>query len=459
VKLGSKPEKESNKGNKMGSILGTIIAFVIVFGVLVFVHEFGHFFMAKLVGVHVEVFSFGYGKRLFGFKKGGTDYRVSLVPMGGYVRFIGEDVFDESVELAPGDFRAARRWQRFLVIFMGAFMNILLAVGIMSFVNMVGVTVPETLDQKPVIGWIEEDSPAQKSDLQVGDEILSINDQKTSTWNDVEIAVGTKPERQIDIKVKRGEDILQIELFTESKTRYAMGYAGFFGDIKTQVNMVMPNSPAEKAGLKPNDIVLAIDGKEIHYLEFPQIMQENPDKELEFLVKREGELLTLMVTPKREGDIGKVGIYHTQNTQLKKYKFFPAIWESIRYNAELTFLVFNTIRDLTTGEASTRQLAGPIDIANFSYAALRMGFMALITWIAFISLQLGIINLFPIPVLDGGQILVLALEGLFRRDFNLKVKRIIMQVGFAIFIFLIVFIILNDIVKRLPKGWGSLIPF
>jgi len=443
----------------MGSILGTIIAFVIVFGVLVFVHEFGHFFMAKLVGIKVEVFSFGYGKRLFGFKKGGTDYRVSLIPMGGFVRFLGEDVLEEHEDLPPGDFRAAKRWQRFLVIFMGAFMNIILAIVIMSFINMVGVMVPEMLDEKPVIGWIEEDSPAALSDLQLGDEILSINNRKTQTWNEVEIAVGTKPKRQIDIEIKRGKDILRVNLFTESRTRYAMGYAGFYGNIKTQVNIVVANSPADKAGLQPNDVILAINGKKIHFLEFPQLIQENPDQELDFLVEREGEIITLKVTPQREGDIGKVGLYHTPKSKLKKYGFFPAVWEGISYNAELTFLVFNTIRDLATGEASTRQLAGPIDIANLSYEFLKMGFLALITWIAFISLQLGIINLFPIPVLDGGQILVLGLEGLFRRDFNIKVKRVIMQIGFAMFIFLIVFIILNDIVKRLPKGWGSLIPF
>ncbi len=443
----------------MGSLIGTLFAFALVFGVLVFVHEFGHFFMAKLVGIKVEVFSFGYGKRLFGFKKGETDYRVSLVPMGGYVKFLGEDVFEEKRELQPGDFQAAKRWQRFLVMVMGALMNIVLAIVLMSYINMVGVNVPDIQDQRPVIGWIEQASPAEKAQLRIGDEILSINNRKTATWNDVEIAVGTKPKRTIHLQIRRGEKILDIDLLTESRTKYAMGYAGFSGKIQVQVNMVMGHSPAEKAGLKPNDIIVAIDGKEIFINQFTKIIEQSPGKELDFLIERDGKRLHLKVTPRKEGKVGKVGIYHMEKSTLKKYGFFAAVRESYKYNKKLTFLVFDTIRALTTGEASTRQLAGPIDIANFSYQALRLGFLALIGWIAFISLQLGIINLFPIPVLDGGQILVLIIEGIFRRDFSAKVKQIIMQIGFAIFIVLIVFIILNDIIKRLPNGWHSLLPF
>ncbi|HOI45943.1 MAG TPA: site-2 protease family protein, partial [Candidatus Aminicenantes bacterium] len=181
----------------MGTILGTILAFVIVFGILVFVHEFGHFFMAKLVGIRVEVFSFGYGKRLFGFKKGDTDYRVSLIPMGGYVRLLGEGMFGTSRELAPDDMMSKSRGQRLLVMAMGSIMNILLAVILVAGINRVGVSVPEYQDETPVIGWIDPGSPAEKAELRVGDEILTINKQAVKTWADVEIAVGMKPDRLI----------------------------------------------------------------------------------------------------------------------------------------------------------------------------------------------------------------------------------------------------------------------
>lgn len=443
----------------MGTILGTLVAFIIVFGVLVFFHEFGHFFMAKLVGIRVEAFSFGYGKRLFGIKKGDTDYRVSMIPIGGFVKFTGEDVFEQKREIQPGDFMASKRWQRFLVMVMGSVMNIILAIALMAVINMVGVTVPEYQEQTPVIGWIEPGSPAEAANLKVDDEIISIDGKATEIWNDVEIAVGTRPKRTLEMEVRRDGAVVPIELTTESRTRLAFGYAGFMGKVWTQITLVTANSPADNAGLKPGDIVLAINGETIYQNRFIEILESNPGNELEFEVDRAGEILTLRVTPKKEGDVGKIGIGHTPKSTSRKFGLFAAVGESVKYNVELAFLVIDFLKDLITGEASAKQLGGPIEIANWSYAALRAGFMAMLAWIAFFSLQLGVINLFPIPVLDGGQILVLALEGLFRRDFSPKVKQVIMQIGFAIFIVLIVFVILNDVAKRLPNGWGSFIPF
>jgi len=443
----------------MGSVLGTILAFIIVFGILVFVHEFGHFFMAKLVGIRVDVFSFGYGKRLFGFKKGDTDYRVSLIPMGGYVKFPGEEVYEKEREVEPGDFMAAKRWQRLLTIVMGPVMNILLAVILVAAINMVGAPVPVYQSQTPVIGWVEPDSPAEKTDLQIDDEILSIDGQRTKTWSDVELAVGTKPKRTIKLEVKRGEEIIDVDLLTEGKTIHEMGYAGFFGKILTEIKMLVPDAPAEKAGLKPGDVILEIDGQPAYYFQFLEMIQDNPNVELNFRIRRVEELLDIPVTPRLKGDVGEIGIAQVIESKEESLRFFAAFKQSVKDNVRLTFLVINFIKDLLTGEATARQLGGPIEIASLSYTALRMGLLAMMSWIALISLQLGIINLFPIPVLDGGQILVISLEGIFRRDFSPKVKQIVMQIGFAIFIVLIVFVILNDVAKRLPNGWDSLIPF
>lgn len=452
----------------MSVIIGTILVFAFVFGILVFVHEFGHFFMAKLVGIRVEVFSWGYGKRLAGIKKGETDYRISMIPLGGFVKFSGEEVFEEKREMDSRDFMAKTRWQRFLVLVMGSVMNICLAVILMSIINMAGVSVGKYIDGKPVIGWIEPGSPAEKARLRIDDEILRINDTRIVTWGDVDLALGSKPERTIDIEIKRGDDILNIPLLTESRAvkltresraRIDVGYAGFMAKIWPQVMMVTPNSPAEKAGIKAGDVIREIEGKPIHYFEYTEIIQSYPEQEIDFGVFREGELIHLKVTPKREGDVGVIGVASTPESVTKQFGFFGAIAQSVVENMRMAFMVINFIKDLFTGEASTRQLGGPIEIANFSYAAFRMGLMALIWWIAFISLQLGIINLFPIPMFDGGHILVLGLEGLFRRDFSVKVKQFIMQIGFVLVIILFVFIILNDVVKRLPNGWDSLIPF
>ncbi len=441
------------------TVLGQILAFAIVFGVLVFFHEFGHFFMAKLVGIRVEAFSFGYGKRLFGIKKGDTDYRISMIPIGGFVKFTGEDVFEKKREIEPGDFMAAKRWHRFLVMVMGSVMNIILAILLMAVINMVGTSSPVFRERAPIIGWIESGSPAERAGFLPKDEIIRIDGKEIKTWTEMEIAVGTRPDRTLKIEVKRDGQIFPIDLTTESRTRLAFGYAGFRAQEWTQVSMISANSPAEKGGLENGDIILAVNGETVFWEQFIKVIEGSPEVELEFFVDRNGEQKTLKITPKREGKIGKIGIMHGPESVTKKYGLFAAIGQSVKYNVDLTFMVIDFLKDLITGEASAKQLGGPLEIANFSYAALRAGFMAMLGWIAFFSLQLGVINLFPIPVLDGGQILVLGLEGLFRRDFSPKVKQIVMQVGFAIFIVLIIFVILNDIAKRLPNGWGSLIPF
>lgn len=439
----------------MGTILGTLLSFGIVFAVLVFIHEFGHFFMAKLVKVRVEVFSWGYGKRLIGVKKGETDYRISMFPLGGYVKFSGEEVLDQKREMEPNDFMAKKRWERFLVMVMGSVMNVFLAVMLISIINMIGASVPEYQSQRPVIGWIESGSPAEQANLKIDDEILSINDKGTNTWRDVEIAIGTKPKRLIDLEIKRGERTLTVQLRTESKTKYEMGTAGFFGKIYVQVMVVNLKSPAEKAGMKAGDVILEINNEPVHFFQFVEIIENNPEKELEFLVEREGKPLTLLVTPRLEGEVGKIGIGQSIKQVTKKYRFFPAIVQSVKENTKLVFVLVDFVKNIVTGEASARQVGGFIEIANFSYVAFRTGLITFMGWIAFISLQLGIINLFPIPVLDGGQILVLSIEGLFRRDFSTKVKQIIMQIGFIIFAFLIVFAVLNDVARRLPNGWDS----
>jgi regulator of sigma E protease len=443
----------------MTTVFGTILAFTIVFGILVFVHEFGHFLMAKLVGVRVEVFSFGYGKRLFGFKKGETDYRVSLIPMGGYVKMLGEGMFETGQDLAPDDMMAKNRIQRFLIMVMGSVMNILLAVVIVAIINGIGVPEPEYQDQKPVIGWIDEGSPAERTDLRIGDEILRINGRPVKKWNDVEIAIGSRPDRTVVLDVRRDGREIAVELRTEAVSRYQMGYAGLRAKILTEIQMVKPNSPAEKGGLEPGDIILAIDGEPVYFYHLTKVLESNPGRELRITVERDGETLVLPVTPRREGGVGVIGIGQIPKSVIRTYGFFAAIGQSIRENLRNVFLVVNFIKDLFTGEASTRQIGGPLEIANFSYLALQMGWIPLLSWIAIISLQLGIINLFPIPVFDGGQIFVIAVEGIIRRDLSPKARQIWMQIGFVIFIFLLAFIVLNDIIKRLPNGWNSLIPF
>ena len=448
----------------MGAILGTIVAFLIVFGILVFIHELGHFAMAKLVGVRVETFSFGMGKRILGFKKGATDYRVSVIPVGGYVKFLGEDGVDPGAPLEPDSFMAKSRWKRFLIIVMGAVMNILLAIGVFTIVNMAGVTVPEYLNDKPVIGWIDAGSPAEQAALRIDDEILRINGKAVATWNDVEMAIGTHPEKVLTIDIRREGREMAVTLMTglDKKYKFDLGYAGFYGKILTQLQLVNPGSPAEKGGLKAGDVIQTINGEPVYFYKFVQILEQNPEKELEIGVLRAGRPVTLHVTPRREGKVGKIGVLQVMKSVEKTYPFFAAVGQSLRDCGSMALTLIDLVKKLFTGQASaSKNLGGPLEIASMSYSFFQLGFIRLLWFVGFISLQLGVINLLPIPVLplDGTQIFILAVEGLRRRDLSPKLKQIWAQVMFVAFMALFAFLVANDIVRRLPQGWRSLLPF
>ncbi len=455
----------------MANLLGTLLAFVIVFFVVTFIHEFGHFIMARRFGVRVDAFSFGIGPRLFGVKNGkltlfkepegpGTDYRVSLVPVICYVKLLGEGLFEKDRPLAPDDLMAKTRGQRFLIMGMGSFMNILLAVALVTIINIAGTSVPAYFDQAPVIGWIESGSPAEKAGLRIDDEIVRVAGRAVKTWTDVQIAVGSNPDRRVPIEVRRDGQTVTADLQTESVTEYKMGYAGFQAKILTEIQMIVPGSPAEKAGLKGKDVILAIDGRPVYFYQFLDIIKASADKELTFTVERDGRTLSLPVTPRREGDIGRIGIAQVPKSVLKKYPLVPALAAAVKENAGNITLVVRVIRGLFTGETPASQLGGPVAIADFSYAALRLGLIPLLGWIAVLSLQLGVINLvLPIPVADGFQMAVLVLEAVFRKDLGPKFRMVLMTIGWVLMLLLTAFVILNDFVKKLPRGWRSVVPF
>ena len=456
----------------MANIIGTILAFAIVFFIVTFVHEFGHFIMAKRFGVRVKAFSFGIGWRLFGVRDGkfsffnappggtGTDYKVCLFPVICYVQMEGEGMFERDRPIPPDDMMAKTRGRRFLIMVMGSVMNLVLAVILMSVVSGIGTQVVKYIDDTPVIGWVDPGSPAARAGLKADDLIVRISGREVKTWKDVHVAIGITPDRRISIEVVRDGSALSVDLQTGSEKKTDVGYAGFNARIFTQVRKVQSRTPAEKAGLKAGDIIRAIDGKTVFLSGFLDVVQGNPGKELLFTVERDGRLLDIPLTPRLEGKIGWIGVQREAESITKKFGFFAAIGNSLKENSYNALLIVRIIKGLFTGETPASQLGGPLAIADASYAFFREGWLPLLTWIAFLSLQLGVINLiFPIPIVDGPQIVVLALESIFRRDVNPKFRLAYTYVGWAMMMALTAFVVLNDIVKRLPNGWSSLVPF
>jgi regulator of sigma E protease len=441
------------------NVIYQLLTFLVVLGIIVLVHEFGHFVAARLMKIRVEVFSFGIGKRLFGKIITGTDFRVSLFPLGGYVRMAGEEEFDPE-HPRPDEFMAKNRAQKIFTLLMGPIMNLLLAFFLITIINMSGVEIDSYKLEKPVIGYIEKGSPAEKSGLQVGDTLLAINGKKTVNWNEVEITIGTNPKENLQIEFIRNEKFLTTDLHVASSSRYEIGYAGFYWQLPVEINEIVKNYPAWEAGLQPGDMITAVNGRPVtNYFELADMIHKSPGKPLRLTYQRGDRYLICQLTPRDENGIGLIGFNVKIASTKIRYGLIAAIKNSFQEAGRLTFLTFNAFKKMIQRKISVRSFSGPIEIARVSQQALASGFANFFMLIAFISLQLGIVNLFPIPGLDGGHLLIFTVETVIRRDLNQKLKNTLIYIGFSFLITLMVFIILNDIAKTLPHGWKSLLPF
>ena len=441
------------------NILYQFLTFLFVLGLIVLVHELGHYIAARLMKIRVEVFSFGMGKRLFGRKVGDTDFRVSLIPIGGYVRMAGEEDFDPE-HAAPDQFMAKNRAQKIFTLIMGPLMNLVLALALIIGVNMGGVETDSYKLEKPVIGYVEKDSPAEKAGLLPGDVLRAINGRKTPNWKEVEITIGTNPKENLRIDFLRAGAARATELKVAASRQYEIGYAGFYWPLPAEISQVAPGYPAAKAGLKPGDLITAIDGRPVAtYFELADVIHASPGKSLQLSFRRGEQALTARLTPVSEKGIGLIGFNVKIATTKIRYGLVAAVGNSFVEAGRLIRMTFDAFRKIIQRKISVKSFSGPIEIARVSQQALASGFSSFFMLIAFISLQLGIVNLFPIPGLDGGHLLIFTIEAIIRRDLNQKLKNILLYTGFAFLISLMVFVILNDIAKTLPNGWQSLLPF
>lgn len=450
----------------------TILAFIVVLGITITIHEFGHFAMAKLLKIRVLIFSIGFGPKLLGFTRGGTEYRLSPIPLGGYVKMAGE-TFDEDREGAPEEFLSHPKWHRFLVVVSGPFMNILLAVAIITVSYMQGVHVPRYLSEPAIVGPVVADSIAKRAGMETGDLIVSVNSNPVKTWEDLEIALRTASKQSLNIELLRNDQTLRLHFDASSVEQADPASLGFkFILPKTIVYDVLEDLPAQKAGLKAADEILSVkrhDKTGSSYNEIMNLISESNGIPLTFTIRRpnveppkekiwesseteDAKILTLTITPTEKDGRVLAGFVQDYPSDYQKYGIFVAFTQSVRRNIETTRLIFKLLGRILKGSASMRTLSGPIDIARFSgaagQAAISTGSALLFfEFLGLISLHLGIFNLLPIPLLDGGVIALLLIEGVIRRDLSLNLKEKIVQVGFVFLILLMGFVVFNDLSK------------
>lgn len=439
-----------------------LLALVVVLSVLIVVHEFGHYAVAKGFRFPVEVFSIGFGKRLFGWKRRETDYRVSLIPLGGYVKVVGLGP-DESDVVAAGNAEpvvAGARWQRLLILFAGPVMNLLLAVLLTAGAFVIGMEVLKYPDETPVVKNVEPGSPAEKAGVKIDDVVVKLSGRPVSTWKEVELGLSTAPRQDIPVEIERSGQRMVLTIRPEPMTKfqkaYDIGYVGLSPQVPAVIGSLVPGYPGAKAGLAVGDRILAVDGKEVSgYYQLVRRMRETardaggrPPGPMEFLVERDGSRFTMTLTPFDDGGSWKIGFSPRWETVFRKLGVGPALVAAVGELREQGRMTFDIVRRLVQGKASMRQLSGPIDIARMSGETARTGAAPFLGFMGMLSLQLCILNLLPIPLLDGGQIFVTLLESVARRDFPVKVKERLLQAGFVFLVLLMATVLYFDVLKN-----------
>ncbi len=431
-------------------LLSNALAFALALGVIIFVHEAGHLLVAKAFDVRVLTFSLGFGRRLWGFRRGETDYRVSLVPLGGYVRLGGEDPAEIDPE-DPRQFLNKLRWQRVLVYLAGPAMNVALAILLIAGVFMVGVQVSAIPDLPPVIGQVLPDSVAAAAGIEAGDRVVSVAGKAVRRWDEIQFALLTSPERPVELTLERDGQLLAVTITPVKVPRYEFGDAGLLPKQLPRIAAVVAGSPAERAGFEEGDEIRGVDGRAIGSgNDFVRYVEERPGQALTVEVDRNGQPLSLVVVPRLDGEVGRIGV---SLSYFQRFGLLESFVQSARFNWQITVQTFRMLGKIVTGQVAAKSaFSGPLEIAALSGAAVRSGLRNLVQLMGLISISIAILNLLPVPVLDGGQIAILLVETGLRRDFPFRVKERIQQVGFVLIVMLMVMVLYFDISKNVPPG-------
>ncbi len=451
-------------------VLSSIFYLVIVLGILVFVHEFGHFIAAKLCGMRAEIFALGMGLRLLGYNKktgfsfgklpkdfdgeGNTDYRLCLLPIGGYVKISGmvdesmDTEFAKSGEIQPYEFRAKKTWQKLIVLSAGVIMNLILAIAIFTGIT---YSVGNVVLKTTIIGEVEKKSIAAKIGFVQNDRVISINNTQVKTWNDILLNLTSKEfGNDLKVKVQRNNKDTILEIRNKAFLNMVAGKKSLGlmpGGIHTAALTVNQNSPASKSGIQPGDTILTMNNVSITTLSSLQkTVKANKGKEIEITYKRKTNVIKSKVRPNESGLIG-IGLTFGP-IEKEKFGFFQSLAKGAQTSYETIELIFKSFRQIIKGTIKAKDsLGGPIMIADQANQMASRGLMDFLSFMAMLSISLAILNILPIPALDGGHILIIFIEKIIRRELGEKTKIVIQQVGLAIILLLMVFTFYNDIAR------------
>jgi regulator of sigma E protease len=432
----------------------TIGSVVFVLGVLVFVHEFGHYAVAKLCGVRVEVFSLGFGKRLWGFRRGDTDYRISLLPLGGYVKMTGENPMEEHTG-DPGDFTSHPRWQRFLIAIAGPAMNVILAVVVLTGVYMVHDEEYAFASQPAEIGIVDAGSPADKAGIKPGDRIVRIQNIDNPTWQQVIPEIAISPNQPVEVTVNRDGQTLRTTVVPQAVGADRLGDVGWAHQEPALVGDVRPDLPAAKAGLKTGDEIVAFNGTPVKNMpQFVAMLQQAKSEPVQLTVLRNGTETKLTVTPQLTDDESgsgekryRIGFNPAPRMVVQRLPLREAWSKSITTSKSYSMLLFRLVPRLIEHKNSLRQMSGPIGIAKESGKMAMAGWWKLLEFMAMLSISLAVLNILPFPILDGGLMLMLLIEGIMGRDIKIEIKERVYQAAFVMLLLFFMVVIYNDLAK------------
>lgn len=442
--------------------------FLIVLGVLIAFHEFGHFLMARWVGVRVLKFSLGFGPKIFGRQIGETEYLVSAIPMGGYVKLFGEEESDATTpEEQRRSFAHQNLWSKVLIVFGGPGFNFLLTYLIFAGWLATGAPlfVPTFHDLTPDVEAVKPGSPADTAGIKAGDRVLRVNDKDISTRSELFDAVARSNGKALTLDVRRESQVKTLVVTPDTTTVREDGkevavYSLGIEEMAPLLTAVMNGSPAMAAGFKEGDRVMAIDGQPIHtWAQMTGLVKDSPNKTLRFEVNRDGQTVALTVTPALEKaqingkpvEIGKIGVSGPGRSLIRASNPLLAAWHGLEATWGWTELTTVGIYKMITGEISSKNIGGPLTIASISGEAGAQGFSSLVFLIAILSINLGVLNLLPIPILDGGHLLFFFIEAVIRKPLGDRQREIAQQVGFVLLLVIMVFAFWNDIERLIAR--------